>query len=49
MVLGMIEPFPSPAPAISNPLENRRKTVSHGSIGDFTPPNYYTMRAPQWG
>jgi hypothetical protein len=43
----LIGPLPSPAPAISKPLENRQKTVSGGSIGDFTTQNYYTMRAPK--
>jgi len=46
-IMGLIGPLPSPAPMIINTLKNRRKTVSHGSIGDFTPQNYYTMRAPQ--
>ncbi len=46
-IMAGIGPLPSPAPAISNILENRRKTVSHGSIDNFTTQNYYTMRAPQ--
>ena len=47
-IMTLIGPLPSPAPMIFNTLKNRRKTVSHGSIGDFTPQNYYTMRSPQW-